>query len=52
MEQMHALAARQRMKPTENFDLRSMFAFQRTTIGSTTKTRSVIVEKAAEKCHQ
>lgn len=50
MEQMQALAARQRMNPTEVFDLRSMFAFQRTTIGNTTKTRSVRVEKVANKC--
>lgn len=47
MEQMHALAARQRMKPTENFDLRSILAFQRTTIGNMTKTRSVSVENVA-----
>jgi hypothetical protein len=47
MEQTQALAARHRMNPTENFDLLSMFAFQRTTIGKMTKTRSVRVEKAA-----
>ena len=49
IEQMQALAARQRMNPTESFDLRSMLAFQRTTIGSTTKTRSVRVEKVADR---
>jgi hypothetical protein len=47
MEQMQALAARQRINPTENLDRLSMFAFQRTTIGNTTKTRSVSVEKVA-----
>lgn len=47
MEQMQALAARQRINPTESFALRPMFAFQRTTIGNITKTRSVRVEKVA-----
>ena len=35
------------MNPAEIFDLLSMFEFQRTTIGSMTKTRSVRVEKVA-----
>lgn len=51
MEQMHALAARQRMNPTESFDLRSMLAFQRTMIGRTTKTRSVRVVNTAKVEH-
>ena len=44
---MQALAARQRMQPTENFDFRSMFEFQRTMIGNTTNTKSVRVENVA-----
>ena len=47
IEQIQALAARQRINPTENLDLNLMFDFQRTTIGSPTKTRSVSVENAA-----
>jgi hypothetical protein len=47
MEQIQALVARQRIHPTENFDLSLMFDFQRTTIGSTTNTRSVSVVNAA-----
>lgn len=47
IEQMQALAARQRMNPAEILDFLSMFEFQRTMIGSTTKTRSVRVEEVA-----
>jgi hypothetical protein len=47
IEQIQALVARQRIHPTENFDLSLMFDFHRTTIGSTTKTRSDSVVNAA-----
>ena len=47
MEQIQALVARQRIHPTENFDLSLMFDFQRTTIGSTTNTMSDNVVNAA-----
>ena len=40
-------AAKHRIKPTDNFDLRSMLAFQRIKIGSTTNMISVIVLNAA-----
>lgn len=47
MEHMHPRAARQRMKPTDSLDFRSMFALQRTIIGRMKKKTSVKVVKAA-----